>query len=241
MAKCAWQRPPTTRPTTFHVWKTRGWQCSFRLLMMGGLSPETCWASDKYGKIKFWYIVASCWIFLYESIMMHGSTNIKFPTFLATLVSSSARLGRFCSLLDRESDGTKILRNVGNYNSKRHRVTGSHPIRHVSSATALWQINILPIPKIFKLVSNRKGAGVSLKLLYPDPSISFIKSRQRHEHGFLAYRLPAGAKEFSVLLKSPGRVWGPTDLLFSGQCGHFLRDRRSSVVHLTTYPFQCRD
>jgi len=23
---CAWQRPPTTRPTTFHVWKTRGCQ-----------------------------------------------------------------------------------------------------------------------------------------------------------------------------------------------------------------------
>ena len=64
---CAWRRPPTTRPTTFHVWKTRGCQCSFRLLVMGGVSPETCWASYKYGIIKFWYIVASCWIFLYES------------------------------------------------------------------------------------------------------------------------------------------------------------------------------
>jgi len=38
----------------------------FRLLMMGGVSSETCWASYKYGIIKFWYIVASCWIFLYE-------------------------------------------------------------------------------------------------------------------------------------------------------------------------------
>jgi len=66
-AHCAWQRPPTTCPTTFHVWKTRGYQCSFRLLMMGGVSPETCWASDKYGIIKFWHTVASCWIFLYES------------------------------------------------------------------------------------------------------------------------------------------------------------------------------
>jgi hypothetical protein len=44
---CAWQRPPTARPTTFHVWKTRGCQCGFRLLMMGGVSPETCWASYK--------------------------------------------------------------------------------------------------------------------------------------------------------------------------------------------------
>jgi len=62
----AWQRPPTTRPTAFHVWKTRGYQCSFRLLMVGGLSPETCWALYKYGIIKFWYEVTSCWIFLYE-------------------------------------------------------------------------------------------------------------------------------------------------------------------------------
>jgi len=64
-AHCVWQRPLTTRPTTFHVWKTRGCQCSFRLLMMSGVSPETCWASYKYGIIKFWYIVASGWIFLY--------------------------------------------------------------------------------------------------------------------------------------------------------------------------------
>jgi len=65
-AHCAWQRPPTTRPTAFHVWKTRGCQCSFRLLMMDCVSPETYWTSYKYGIIKFWYIVATCWIFLYE-------------------------------------------------------------------------------------------------------------------------------------------------------------------------------
>jgi len=63
---CAWQRPPTTRPTTFHVWKTRGCKCSLRLLMMDGVSPETCWASYKHGIINLGYIVASCWIFPYE-------------------------------------------------------------------------------------------------------------------------------------------------------------------------------
>jgi hypothetical protein len=47
------QRPPATRPTTFHVWKTRGCQCSFKLLMMGGVSPETCWASHKHRIINF--------------------------------------------------------------------------------------------------------------------------------------------------------------------------------------------
>jgi hypothetical protein len=52
-AQCAWERPPTTRPTTFHVWKTRAWQCSFRLLMMGGVSTEACWGSHKYGIIIF--------------------------------------------------------------------------------------------------------------------------------------------------------------------------------------------
>jgi len=44
----------------------RGCQYSFSLLMMGGVSRETYWASYKYGIIKFRYIVASCWIFLYE-------------------------------------------------------------------------------------------------------------------------------------------------------------------------------
>jgi len=52
--------PPTILPTAFHVWKTRGCQCSFRLLIMGGVSPETCWASYKYEYISI------CWILLYE-------------------------------------------------------------------------------------------------------------------------------------------------------------------------------
>jgi hypothetical protein len=59
---CTWQRPPTTRPTTFYVCKARGCWCSIRLLMIGGVSPETCWASYKY-EIKFWHTVAFCWIF----------------------------------------------------------------------------------------------------------------------------------------------------------------------------------
>jgi len=66
-AQGAWQRPPTTRPTTFHVWKTRGCQCSFRLLMMGGVSPETCWASYKYEIIK---ILIHCCILLDFSLQI---------------------------------------------------------------------------------------------------------------------------------------------------------------------------
>jgi len=45
--------------------------------MMGGVSPETCWASYKY-EIKFWCTVVSCWIFFVNYTMMHGSKNIKF-------------------------------------------------------------------------------------------------------------------------------------------------------------------
>jgi hypothetical protein len=69
--KLHWQRSPTTRPTTCYVWKTRGCQCSCRLLMRGGVSPETCWASYKYGIIKFWYIVSSFWIFLFSQSIVY--------------------------------------------------------------------------------------------------------------------------------------------------------------------------
>jgi len=47
VAYATWQCPTTACLTTFHVCKTRGCLCSFRLLMMGGVSPETYWASFK--------------------------------------------------------------------------------------------------------------------------------------------------------------------------------------------------
>jgi len=56
-----WQRPTTACPTTFHVCKFRGWLCSFRLLMMSGVSPETCWASCNIRNTK---ILLHCRIFL---------------------------------------------------------------------------------------------------------------------------------------------------------------------------------
>jgi hypothetical protein len=58
--------------------KTRGCLCSFRLLMMGGVSPETCWASFKIRNNK---ILIHCCIllglFCKNCTTMHGSTNIK--------------------------------------------------------------------------------------------------------------------------------------------------------------------
>jgi len=47
------------QPSTYE--KTRGCQRSFRLLMMGGVSPVTCWASYKFGIIK---ILIQCCILL---------------------------------------------------------------------------------------------------------------------------------------------------------------------------------
>jgi hypothetical protein len=40
---------------------------------MGGVSPETCWTSCKYGLINIWYTVASCWTFyeLYYDARIH--------------------------------------------------------------------------------------------------------------------------------------------------------------------------
>jgi hypothetical protein len=77
-----YQEPKTALAASgFHTWKIVGRvvggrgqaqyvpdhvQCRFSLLMMGGVSPETCWASYKYRIIKLWYIVASCWVFLCE-------------------------------------------------------------------------------------------------------------------------------------------------------------------------------
>jgi hypothetical protein len=64
--------------TTCHVWKTRGCQCSFRLLLMDGVAPETCWASYNYGKIKFDTMLHLVGYFFMNCTMLHGSTNVKF-------------------------------------------------------------------------------------------------------------------------------------------------------------------
>jgi len=65
-----WQRATTARPTAFHVCKTRGCQCSSRLLMMGG--------------------VASRWVFHCKNYtMMHGSTNIQWYVLMARVIQNT--------------------------------------------------------------------------------------------------------------------------------------------------------
>jgi len=38
----------------------------FEHLMMGAVSPETCWAIKKHRNNKFYYKVPSCWFFLWD-------------------------------------------------------------------------------------------------------------------------------------------------------------------------------
>jgi len=50
--------------------------------MMNGVSLETCWAIKKHWNNKFYYTVASCWLFLWDVsvnsvTVLHSST---FPT-----------------------------------------------------------------------------------------------------------------------------------------------------------------
>ena len=57
--------------------QTRGCKYILELLMMSGIALETCWAFNKFCNNKFYYKVASCWLFLVIHTTMHGSMNIK--------------------------------------------------------------------------------------------------------------------------------------------------------------------
>ena len=45
--------------------------------MMSGVLLETCWAFNKFWNNKFYYKVASCWLFLLIHTVMHRSMNMK--------------------------------------------------------------------------------------------------------------------------------------------------------------------
>jgi len=92
---CAWQRLPTTRKNSLPRMKTRGCQCSFRFLMMGGVSSETRWASYKHGIIKFNTLLHLVGSFFIHCTMMHGLTNVKqIPSCVG---SSFCRQLHFCN------------------------------------------------------------------------------------------------------------------------------------------------
>jgi len=57
---------PSQRPATINV-KPEAAITVFQLLILGGVSPETCWAIKKHWNNKFYYTVASCWFILWDS------------------------------------------------------------------------------------------------------------------------------------------------------------------------------
>jgi len=60
-----------------HAYVNQRLQIQLELLMMSGMPPETCWAFNERWNNKFYYKVASCWLFLLSHTTMHGSMNIN--------------------------------------------------------------------------------------------------------------------------------------------------------------------
>jgi hypothetical protein len=68
-----------------HAYVNQRLQIQLELPMMSGMLLKTCWAFNERWNNKFYYKVASCWLFLLSHTAMHGSMNIK----LIELFSSS--------------------------------------------------------------------------------------------------------------------------------------------------------
>jgi hypothetical protein len=66
--------------------------------MMSGVPLETCSAFNKRWNNKFYYKVASCWLFIPPHTAMHGSMNIK------NTVNSVSIRGRICPKVIRFMD-----------------------------------------------------------------------------------------------------------------------------------------
>ena len=79
---------PSQRPATKNVCKTEAAITVFELLMMSGLSLETCSAIKKQWNNKFYYTVASCSLFLYHLNEPLNSTELRFQH--ADVMSSDA-------------------------------------------------------------------------------------------------------------------------------------------------------
>jgi hypothetical protein len=63
-----------------HAYVNQRLQIQLELLMMSGVSLKTCWAFNERWNNKFYYKVASCWLFFLSHTTMHGSMNIKINT-----------------------------------------------------------------------------------------------------------------------------------------------------------------
>ena len=104
-----WQRPTTARPTTFHVCKTRDCLCSFRLLMMGGVSPETCWASFQIRNNKI--LIHCCILLGFFTVRILLWCTDQWTSILKTqLITVNYKCGDMFRLI--ESSSGQLLNNV---------------------------------------------------------------------------------------------------------------------------------
>jgi len=89
-----WQHPRTAYPTTFHdIMQKQRLLVQLSSWRWAVCRPKHVEPHLKKGIIKFWYTVASCWVFPCKNcIMMHRSTNIKFINY----VCSKPRTGHKC-------------------------------------------------------------------------------------------------------------------------------------------------
>jgi len=106
--------------------------------MMDGVSPETCWASYKY-EIKFWYTVASCWIFYVNYTMMHGSTNIKCMLLCQVNITNDLQIYKYCRLLPTAYTAARrrISKHHHNTVSCRCENANTQGVSFISSTAAL--------------------------------------------------------------------------------------------------------
>jgi hypothetical protein len=76
-------------PAAPNVCKTRGWITVFELLMMNGVSLETCWAIKKHWNNKFYYTVASCCLFLHHHVWSSRLPRPVFKLFFLITIAPS--------------------------------------------------------------------------------------------------------------------------------------------------------
>jgi hypothetical protein len=111
---------PSQRPATTNVCNTRGCNCSFELLMISGVSPETYWAINKHGNNKFYYTVATCWFFLWETfryivICYIATTSVAFSSVLKRKSLFMTRISKIKLILPREEPGTRLKTRDSNF------------------------------------------------------------------------------------------------------------------------------
>jgi hypothetical protein len=81
--------------------------------------PCSCWTLTADAEIKFWYTVASCWIFYMNYTMMHGSTNNSSSQYQVSIALPRRRLCMYVFILEDTHRGNrKYLKYEGGKSSE---------------------------------------------------------------------------------------------------------------------------